>query len=771
MKRWTALGLVLAGGMLAACSSGGGGGGGGADASVGTDTSIATGDTGGGTPDTPTGDRGRDAGPADTGPATRCGPLAFTNLNTTGMRSGSTTRTTGDTTMAWTMQTAGAPPTGRSPISAPSGSRTCTAMTGQIVYQYTIGAAPASLRVSTTNMVTPRNFDTVLWVTTRCANTLTAAACNDDDPEFAGSADRRVSSLVVTETLPAGTTVYVILGGFYPPGTGTIDHGRFELTVSEEVPVAMGGACRVDGRGLRCATGLSCVGADLSAEMGVCRTTGSLAGSGCRTSTPECDGTLTCNRGADGTGAGVCVNTATVGGRCNPYNVCPEGSNCISGVLGSFEGTCVRVGTAAGTECRPMGAAMGRCDMGFACSADLDPDDATPTCERPAMAGGPCAIGVGALACPSGSTCVTVSGGAIGTCRPNGTVARTACRPAGMASRCDAGLMCLRQGDGAAERCVTVATVGGGCDEATYCPDGSTCYLTDLSNRSVGRCGGMGMAGGACGDMGVCAGATMCSSMAGTGLCQTVVMEGMPCVRPISRCADGLTCVLNANSQTDGLCRRDGTAAGSECRNMSPECDMGLTCAGSFLSGGVCQRTATAGMACDPLHGTTRCPMGQVCRATAFNAGTCVAPTGAEMEPNNSPMAVMARATTMPVAQTGALPFGDVDCVAVTVPAMGRIVASVSDGQGRCPAPFQGGIVLDMYDTNGTTLRGVVTRTGPFGLSSCATIDGGRAQVHAFAGNLAAGTYFVCARGLRDANTTTGPIASYVLTVTPSAGM
>ncbi len=160
-----------------------------------------------------------------------------------------------------------------------------------------------------------------------------------------------------------------------------------------------------------------------------------------------------------------------------------------------------------------------------------------------------------------------------------------------------------------------------------------------------------------------------------------------------------------------------------------------------------------------------------MCIPRTFSTGTCGAATGMEMEPNNSPAAVAMRAITAPSAFRGALPFGDVDCVAVTVPANGRIVAQVSDGNGRCPAPFQGAIALDLYDTNGTTVRGVVTRTGPFGLGSCATIDGGRSTVHAFAGGLAAGTYTVCARPVRDTTTTTGPVPNYVLTVAPYGAM
>jgi len=761
MKRWKILAVLLASSSVVACgseTSPPADAGTSTDLGTGTDTPVAT-DNPVAT-DTPRPDVAVDAG------GLRCGPLSYENINMIGTRMGAVTRVMGDSTAAYMAQTMGRPATGRTPVLPPSNNATCTRMSGQVAYSYTIGAAAASLRVSTTNPGTPRNFDTVVWVTTRCATTLTSAACNDDDPAFAASSDRRVSSSVTTEVLPAGTQVFILVGGFYPPGTGTIDRGAFELTVSEDVPVAMGGACRVDGTSQRCETGLDCVGADPGADMGTCRPQGSVAGSRCRSGAVQCDMGLTC------AASGVCVTTSAVGMPCNAFAACPAGSSCLINVLGSIAGTCRAQGSVEGSPCRPVGAMNGRCETGLVCSGDINTADANPTCQRPAALGEACGIGAGGALCPANSTCVTVVGGAVGTCRANGTVATTGCRTA--TPRCDGMLQCLRAGDGAPELCVNVAMTGGVCDGQTTCPDSNTCYLTDLSDRLRGRCGAEGSAGGACG-----AGATRCTAPAvcstteatEAGLCQTVAMAGMPCERPTSRCDTGLTCVLNAGSQSTGTCRTAGSVAGSACRATDPPCDMGLTCAGTFLSGGVCQSTVAMGAACDPLHGTTRCPGEQVCILSAFNAGTCGAVTGMETEPNDSPAAAAARAVTAPSAFRGSLPFGDVDCVAVTVPANGRIAAQVSDGNGRCPAPFQGGIVLDLYDSNGTTVRGVVTRTGPFGLGTCATLDGARSGVHAFAGGLAAGTYTVCARGLRDTATmtNTGLIPNYILSVAPSA--
>ncbi len=113
----------------------------------------------------------------------------------------------------------------------------------------------------------------------------------------------------------------------------------------------------------------------------------------------------------------------------------------------------------------------------------------------------------------------------------------------------------------------------------------------------------------------------------------------------------------------------------------------------------------------------------------------------------------------------GALSFGDIDCVAVRVVAGGSITAMVSDGNGTCPAPFPGGMTLDLYGTDGTTWMGTSSNSA-FG--RCAMIDGTRATVFPYARGLAAGVYTVCVRGYRDATQTTGPVPAYVLSVSTS---
>lgn len=673
---------------------------------------------------------------------------------------GDTVHVMGDTTSAYNTQTGDGGLARTAPVAPPSGSTTCVADRGQVAYSYTVGTAAAALRISTTNPGTPHNFDTVLYVTSRCANTLTAAACNDDDPAFASSADRRVSSSVTTEVLAAGTTVYVIIGGFYPPSTdgATIDHGPFELTVQELPPVAMGGTCNTDGSTMRCGTGLDCVGATPSAATGTCRPTGSAAGSRCRTSAPECDSSLACNATS-----GFCQNTVPAGMACDAFNACATGSSCITLVDGSIRGTCAAAGSSLGAACRPVGSTGGRCDGTLVCNGDLDTTITNPVCVQQAAAGGACAAG--RVVCSATQSCIYVRGGLIGTCHDFGTVAGAACRTTGMP--CDGTLQCLAPTDGAATRCINVAAVGGACDDVTDCPSGARCYLTDLSNRFVGRCGADGAAGGICNATApACTGSLVCSNPTNptSGLCQSQGTDGTACTRPVSGCASGVSCVNNAGSLTMGTCHTDGAVAGAACRSGDMPCATGLTCSGTVLSAGVCQTTAAAGGACDPIAATIRCPTGQVCAATSYTTGLCAAPTGMETEPNDSPAAVMAHPVTATTTLNSALPRGDVDCVAVTVPANGSVVALVGDGNGRCPAPFPGGISLDLYGTDGTTIRGI-SQQSAFG--SCAMIDGTRADVFPYAHGLAAGTYYVCARGYVN-NTTgvgTGPVDAYVLSV------
>jgi pimeloyl-ACP methyl ester carboxylesterase len=125
----------------------------------------------------------------------------------------------------------------------------------------------------------------------------------------------------------------------------------------------------------------------------------------------------------------------------------------------------------------------------------------------------------------------------------------------------------------------------------------------------------------------------------------------------------------------------------------------------------------------------------------------------------NIPLKALA-AITAPTLIRGALGRLDVDCTAVTVPAMGRLVAVVSDGNGRCPVNIGGRIAMDVYSPNGTTVRGISQQNGPFGAGSCSHVDGARA-IQAYAGGLvyvpwlALGNFFVLAWSHRNIHYTT----------------
>lgn len=780
MNRWKFLGLLLAGSSLVAC---------GGDS---TPTPTPTPDSGtpmdvpvADTPTPPPPDVPRDVRPTGDTPdasATMCGRLPFINLNTTGMRTDRTTRVTATNAEAWMQQTNGMVNT-NSPLRPPTNS-TCTPMRGQLVYRYTTGAQPAALRITTTNPGTPARFDTVLWVLSSCAASSSGVLsridhCNDDDDEH--RVERFLSSLVTTRVYPANTNVYVVVGGFYPPpaGGGSDDRGPFELSVTELSPVAMGGACPVDQRTAVCEEELFCVGLTPNATMGTCQPRGVAPGSPCRPAAPECDMGLECTRTATASGGqiAVCTRAAERGQPCdtriNPaYRICGAGLTCVNTTLGNTVGTCVNTGSTPGFACRPMGAMGGRCDTGMVCDADTDMTAGAGTCRTPVGAGMPCNL-LTSL-CMGDATCVaTTPDSNVGRCQANGSVAGTRCRAA--MPRCGAMLECRTFGSGATARdfCVTPVATGGRCVVSQFqlCADTQGCYFTDLSDRTVGRCGAPGQSGGAClqNDAMPCEGMGLSCSVTSpattaNGVCQNVSMAGMPCERPLSRCGDGLTCVLNDGSDTRGTCRAEGSVAGAECRAGDMPCMTGLTCSGTAYNGGVCQTDRAPGMPCDPLYGTTRCTMNSVCRPTTYRAGSCGMPTGMETEPNNTPMTAGMPAAAQ-VTLSAALPSGDVDCVAVTVAANGGVLAQASDGNGGCPPRGAGGIVLDLYAPDGTSVISSVDLSGP---GNCATIDGNRRGVYDFASGLAAGTYYVCARGYVNANGQGTPdVSRYYLTVGP----
>ncbi len=781
MRRYSFAGLLLAGGLFAACGSTSTS----TDSGTPTDSSVADSTSA----DVPVTDAPHtDAPQGDGSTGATCAGQPEINLNTAGTRTGTTTDYMGDTTAAWMAQTMGHP-SGHQPIAPPSANTTCPTDSGQVVMKYTTGSAPSVLTISTSNPGTPTSFDTVLYMTLACRTVLTAAECNDDDPRYAASAMRKVTSFLTTQVFAANTTVYIVVGGYYPgPGDGsTIDHGAFELTVQENPPVAMGGACQTDGTAEVCGTGLGCVGTTPIAPTGTCQPFGTAAGSQCRTSTPACDGALMCDQTL---AVPTCVNSVANGMPCDGYNECGNTSTCVSSAFGGPTGTCVANGS-LGSGCLPMGTTGGRCSTGLTCSSDIDSTVTSPTCVNvTTMSGGPC--DVLRTYCATGMTCVTLDGSSfIGTCRTDGTAARTHCRQVSttVPTACDMPLSCQTQTDANMTMlCMNVAADGQACTPDTQCAMTATCLLSDNTDRERGLCTTNGSLGGVCNSTGTaCAGSATCSDMTtpANGLCQNVqTTVGGACNTLTASCGNGLSCVLTVNASgvpdpRNGTCQTNGAAAGAACAAGATACTGSLVCDGSVLSNGTCERAVTASTGvCDSLHGSTACASGSVCRPTAYNVGACAGPTVAEMEPvNNSPGSLHTAsfpAITTATSYAGSLPFADIDCVPVQVVANGGILAQVDDGAGRCPVSFGGEILLDVYGTDGVTVRGEALDTGPNG--QCATIDGNRmvtqgtatVPAYPYANHLAAGTYYVCARGV--INNTTGEVStatSYIMHVAP----
>ncbi|MDB4930896.1 MAG: hypothetical protein JWM10_3380, partial [Myxococcaceae bacterium] len=686
--------------------------------------------------------------PAGASCGEQCAGLTVIDSARVGTRTGNVLRVTGNTAAAWAAQNPGGVLAARSPV-APMGGTVCPRSVGQVIYRYVSTAANVALRITTTNAGTAPGFDTVLYLATSCAATLTGNACNDDDVEVVASG--AVTSLVTADFQPAGTAYYIVVGGLAPPVPGTLDRGAFELTIAEIPAIAPGAPCNQTIRTGRCGAGYACTG-PLDSVQATCVALGSAAGAVCRAATPQCDAGLTCETivGSDQR----CVTTVTAGASCDVYRRCPTNTVCRPLNVGSTRGVCVATGSYAGGPCRAPSSPSGQCDSGMTCGtaqASAVVPSPTPVCRVPSVAGGACSIL--RTQCPDQYTCLSPDS-YVGACRAAGTAALAPCRAS--APTCDASLSCVATTIGSV--CLGSAGAGAVCGYATACQSGSSCVIGDLSDRSHGICGVEGSPGGLCHATGTrCDGGALCSTATGTGVCYAVVGAGQSCHSPSARCVAGTRCVLVAGSSVEGACRAPGTAPGASC-NPDGTCAAGLVC--SSPARGLCQTPVTA--ACDPLGGTTRCPSGQVCVASASTAGRCATPTGAEVEPNDSPALVAARAVSAPSAFRGALAFGDVDCVAVRVPAGGAVVAFVSDGNGRCPVAPGGAIALDLFDPDGVNLRSNTLDTGP---DRCAHIDGARRSAFPSAGALAAGTYTVCARPPSGTTLETGAVPTYVLTV------
>jgi hypothetical protein len=684
------------------------------------------------------GDAMSDAGPL-------CNRVPIEDLESLGTRSGSTLRYTGDNNSASEQPTVGA----QSNAAIQRLNGCAFRMAYQRVFAYT-ATQDAVLKISTSNMGTAQSFDTALLVysapcpATQAAQNRALLGCNDDDLSFDGD-DRRTSSTVVTHrVIRRGTTVYISLGGFVPvsgPRNPEGERGAFELTV-EELPVLTDGMpCDVRRQRNACGDDSTCVPSTFTSLTGTCRANGSVAGAECAAGAMCTGAGLECN-----TQTGFCEATGVPDGMpCDPFHRCGPNSTCVALQRGLTSGVCRAHGTVLGARCGP----------GNTCGPML-------TCFTPAGAmEGICLTAAprdGACStfdsvCPAGQDCVGDNVfGTAGTCRDLGSVAGADCN-AGM---CTAPLTCTMRETSSV--CTRSQRTGAACGVFDVCEGGGTCYLNEPNNRTVGTCFAPGMRGGPCRTSGsACDAGLTCSdpTTPANGRCLAAATVGGPCDLT-TQCPINSMCVRTSPTGMPfaGICRAFG-AEGSRCRYTGERCDAGLTCSSRYTADGICQRPATT--SCDPRLATNRCPMGQVCRATSLDEGTCVTPT-MEMGDNDVVSASL-MPTATPAAILGSLTFADVDCFALSVPAMGKVFAKVNNPSGLCSAD----LALDLYRLDGGNVRllGTDVSSGSYG---CPRMDGNDANFR-FASGLAAGTYYVCVRNDADDR---APVSQYVLSLNVS---
>lgn len=684
------------------------------------------------------GDAMGDAGPL-------CNRIPIENLEALGMRSGSTLRYAGDNNSASDQPTFGAQSN-----SAIQGLNGCSfRMAYQRVFAYT-ATQDAVLKISTSNMGTSQSFDTTLLVysspcpTTQTTQNRALLGCNDDDLSFDGDNRRTSSNVVTSRRITRGTTVYISLGGFVPvSGTRNMEgeRGAFELTVEELTVVADGMACDARRLSNACSDDSTCVSSSFTSLTGTCRANGSVAGALCATGGMCTGAGLQCN-----TENGFCEATGVADGTaCDPFHQCGPNSTCVALQRGLTSGVCRANGSVVGARC----ATGNTCGAMLTC---LTPAGATEgTCLAAAPMSGVCSTFESV--CPTGQDCVGDNIlGTAGTCRANGSVAGAECN-AGM---CTAPLTCTMRDTTSV--CTGSQMTGAACSVFDECAGGGTCYLNEPNNRTAGTCFAPGVRGGPCRTSGTaCDAGLTCSDTTtpANGRCLATATVGGMCDLT-NQCPENSMCVRTSATGMPfaGTCRAFG-AEGARCRYTGERCDAGLTCSSSFTADGICQRAATT--ACDPRLATNRCPMGQVCRATALDTGTCAAPTMETGE--NDAVSMSLTATSTPAAILGSLTFADVDCYALTVPAMGKVFAKVNNPSGLCSADF----ALDFYRLEGSNVRllGSDISSGSYG---CPRIDGNDMNFR-YASALSAGTYYVCVRNDADNR---APVSQYSLSLNVS---
>jgi hypothetical protein len=108
----------------------------------------------------------------------------------------------------------------------------------QVVLRYVMRST-ATLTATTVDPATDTFFDTAVLLSSTCGSAYTVIACNDDTPAVPPAPPIRQSTVTTPAAIPAGTSVYIVVGGYHPPtaplpdgGTWTAS-GRFNLVLRE----------------------------------------------------------------------------------------------------------------------------------------------------------------------------------------------------------------------------------------------------------------------------------------------------------------------------------------------------------------------------------------------------------------------------------------------------------------------------------------------------------------------------------------------------------
>jgi hypothetical protein len=395
----------------------------------------------------------------------------------------------------------------------------------------------------------------------RCASDARSSAC------LIGGGDDRPLDTQTQAPVPAGSSVYLLVGTHLPVPAFVDVAGRFEVRARELPRRAIGEPCAFGEAS--CADGAACD----PFLRGRCVPAGGLQ----RPCLPEgrCEEGLMCD-------AGYCHRALVAGERCGPEQPlgrCPADAPCNSNGTAYH---CLPLGT-RGSNCR---AAASRCDPGLSCVFDR--------CVAGLAEGERCALG---RPCAEGLRCAAPTGVLEGVCTRDGARGGY-CRAS--APRCDRGLACASDGS---NRCLPAVALDTACDEYNQV---STCAEGTCSNNT---CRADGANGGLCRASSVpCDPGLRCSG--GPLRCSSPATAGASCDG--RACPAATTCA--AEGDLYGRCLRDG-ANGGRCRRSDPACDAGLACARSTaeLASPRCRPAVSVGAACDPTRRLSACVEGSVC--------------------------------------------------------------------------------------------------------------------------------------------------------------